>query len=62
LKIAVVDASSLAALHGRGVTHIVVHEESVSAICGRGRFDAIAGIAWLQPVAASGDIHPYRLR
>jgi hypothetical protein len=55
------DVKSLAALHARGVTHIVVHKEAFSE--GRpGRFDAIAGIASLQQVAESGDIHIYRLR
>ena len=52
------DAASLIALHDRGVTHIVVHAE----LFGRDRFDAIARIASLQPVAESGDIHIYRLR
>jgi hypothetical protein len=55
------DVKSLAALHARGVTHIVVHKEAFSE--GRpGRFDAIAGFASLQQVAESGDIHIYRLR
>ena len=44
------------------MTHIVVHEELFSAMLGHGRFNAIAGVASLQPVAESGDIHIYRLR
>jgi hypothetical protein len=56
------DAASLIALRARGVTHVVVHEEQVSGMFGRDRFNAIAGVASLQPVAQSGDIHVYRLR
>ena len=56
------DDLSLVALHQRGVTHVVVHEGDFSAAFGRARFDAIADIASLQPLAAEGDIHVYRLR
>ncbi len=56
------DDRSLIALHTRGVTHVVVHEEDFSGGFGRDRFKAIAAVASLQPVAESGDIHIYRLR
>jgi hypothetical protein len=56
------DTASLIALDARGVTHVVVHEEQFSGMFGRDRFNAIAGVASLQPVAQSGDIHLYRLR
>lgn len=55
------DVASLAALHARGVTHIVVHRNEFSG-SSPARFDAIASIASLQLVAESGDIHIYRLR
>lgn len=54
--------ASLAALHARGVTHVVVHEESFMTMFGRDRFDAIARVASLEPMAESGDTHIYRLR
>jgi len=56
------DAASLLALDARGVTYIVVHEEPFTGMFGRERFNAIAGVASLRPVAGSGDIHVYRLR
>jgi hypothetical protein len=56
------DSASLVALDARGVTFIVVHEEQFSGMFGRDRFNAIAAVASLQPVAQSGDIRIYRLR
>jgi hypothetical protein len=56
------DDASLLALHTRGVTHVIVHEDDFSDMFGRDRFKAIAAVASLQPVAESGDIHIYRLR
>lgn len=52
------DDRSLIALHERGVTHVVVHENDL----GRDRFQAIARIASLQLMAEHDDIHIYRLR
>ena len=52
------DVASLIDLHERGVTHVVVHAE----LFDRDRLEAIARTPSLQPVAASGDIHLYRLR
>jgi hypothetical protein len=56
------DVSSLTALHNRGVTHIVVHEDQFCLFFGRERCDTIRRTASLQPVAEAGDIHIYRLR
>ncbi len=56
------DAASLAALRQRRVTVVVVHEEAFSAMLGRDRLEAVARVAWLERVAADGDIHIYRLR
>jgi len=56
------DPSSLAALHDRGVTHVVVHATLFKGMLGPERFDAIGRIASLQPVAEEGDIYVYRLR
>jgi hypothetical protein len=56
------DEASLAALRARGVTNVVVHAELFSGMRGRDRFMAIERTASLEPVAASGDIHVYRLK
>jgi hypothetical protein len=54
--------ASLVALHGRGVTHIVVHAALFKAMFGPDRSDEIGRTASLRPVAESGDIRIYRLR
>jgi hypothetical protein len=45
------DAATLSALHALGVTHVVVHEAEFGAQVGRDRFDQIARIGSLQPIA-----------
>ena len=56
------DLASLAALHDRGVTHIVVHEGEFVAYAGRERLEALATSPSLLSVAEEGDIRIYRLR
>jgi hypothetical protein len=56
------DVASLAALHSRGVTHVVIHTEQFCQFFGRERCDAIKNTASLRPMAEAGDIHIYRLR
>lgn len=56
------DLTSLAALHARGVTHVVVHEREFTAVSGRERFDAIFRSTSLVPVAEEGDVRIFALK
>jgi hypothetical protein len=56
------DVASMAALHERGVTHVVVHQGDFVASAGADRFDAIAHSPSLSLVAEGDDIRIYRLR
>jgi hypothetical protein len=55
------DASSLIALHDRGVTHIVVHKTAFIAGFWQERWDAIAKVHSLQIADADDDIFIFRL-
>lgn len=55
------DLRSLAALHARGITHVVVHKSTFVEQFGRERYDAIAGVGSLQRLANDDDIDIYRL-
>ena len=56
------NAASLIAMHGLGVTHVVVHMEAFCAAEGPECPATVARTGSLDPVAESGDIHIYRLR
>lgn len=56
------ELNSLAALHERGVTHVVVHEREFTAVNGRDRFDAIFRSTSLVPVAEEGDVRIFALK
>jgi hypothetical protein len=54
--------TSLAALHDRGVTHVVVHADQFRTVHGDERFAAIASTGALRELAHEGDITVYRLK
>jgi hypothetical protein len=54
--------ASLIAMHGLGVTHVVVHMGEFCVAAGPECPETVARSASLEPVAESGDIHIYRLR
>jgi hypothetical protein len=56
------DDRALIALHERGVTHVIVHEQAFTAIFGRARYEAVLRAPALRPAAEEGDIHIFRLR
>jgi hypothetical protein len=49
------------ALHDRGVTHIVVHQEAFESGAGAVRFQQIATMPMLRLVARDGDVSIYRV-
>jgi hypothetical protein len=53
--------ASLVGLHSRGATHVVVHRQLFISAFGAARFNAIAGVHSLQPVAHDDDVFIYRL-
>jgi hypothetical protein len=53
---------ALDAMHGRGITHVVLHERAFIGAHGQPAFDNIGAIASLQEIARDGDIRIYRLR
>jgi hypothetical protein len=52
---------ALEAMHRRGITHVVVHEDGFVGMHGRQRFDEIGTTRSLREIARDGDIHIYRL-
>ena len=54
--------ASLIALHGLGVTHVVVHREAFVAGQGLERFEAIAATRSLELIASDGEVFIYALR
>lgn len=55
------DVPALAALHARGVTHVVVHDKAFVDAYGQARFDALGQFASLSLLDARDGIHLYRL-
>ena len=53
---------ALEAMHRRGITHVVVHEDAFIGMHGRQRFDEIGTTRSLREIARDGDIHIYRLQ
>jgi hypothetical protein len=56
------DDAALAALHERGVTHVVVHQNDFIAASGQARFDAIGRSPSLSLIAEGDEIQIYQLR
>jgi hypothetical protein len=56
------DPSTLAALRGEGVSHVVVHVNAFVSEAGQERFDQIATSPGLQLVMVAGNLRIYRLR
>ncbi len=56
------ELTSLAALHTRGVTHVVIHEREFTAVNGRERFDAIFRSTSLVQIAEEGDVRIFALK
>jgi len=53
---------ALAAMHRRGITHVVLHEAGFIGSHGQAAFDEVQALGSLQEIAHEGDIHIYRLR
>ncbi len=53
---------SIAYLHLRGVTHVIVHKQDLIARSGQAAFDGLWSTAAFVPVADDGDVYVFRLR